>query len=419
MSEKRRFVVVGTGVRGTGMWVRPMVTDYADRVEAVGLFDINPERARAANRLLGADIPVYESLDEMLAKARPDSMIVASTDATHAEYVTKGLQSGLNVYCEKPLCTTIDQVKAIRAAARDSEREALVTHNMRCVPSAAQMKREIDGGRIGEIRHVLFTETLDRYHGADYFRRWHRRFVNGGGLLLQKASHHFDFINWMVGRKPATVSAHGRLLFYGKNGPFHGERCTGCRHAQECPLYADVFKNQYLDDLYRKVENVDGYFRDRCVFGEEIDIDDTMNATLMYENGVMVSYSLIAYASHESLHCAVEGTEGRLEWTARFGTAWAVGHKESESTLAQSGSDIDRIQSCNPEHQVTDITPSTAEGGHGGADPVLMDFVFSDEPPADPLGQRAPLEDGIQAVLVGIAANESIRRDGIPVQVQV
>jgi len=66
----------------------------------------------------------------------------------------------------------------------------------------------------------------------------------------------------------------------------------------------------------------------------------------------------------------------------------------------------------------TDLTPPSVEGGHGGADPQLREMIFRPTSAPDPLGRRAVLEEGIQAVLVGIAANRSIALGGRPVDIQ-
>jgi predicted dehydrogenase len=418
---QRRFVIVGTGTRATYSWVDPLLKEFADVAQVVGLYDVNPRRAQACNAIVKADLPVYSSFDEMIREAKPDALMVASTDATHADYVIRGLAAGLEVFTEKPLCTTFDQVTQIREAARQAVRPAWVTHNARFLPAAQTIKREIQAGRIGQIRQVTFHELLDRYHGADYFRRWHRDFRQSGGLLLQKASHHFDLLNWWLDSRPLRVSAQGGLFFYGKNGPFRGERCSNCAHSQECVFYADVFENDLIRRLFKEVETEDGYFRDRCVFGDEIDITDTANLTISYENGVQVSYSLVAYASYEGQQVALEGTEGRLEWNLRQTTIWAMGRKkQGMSSLVQSGQQFDRVTYTAPyeDQMETDLTPPPIEGSHGGADSQLRDMIFRASSAPDPLGRRAVLEEGIQAVLIGIAANRSIALGGRPVDIQ-
>jgi hypothetical protein len=49
------------------------------------------------------------------------------------------------------------------------------------------------------------------------------------------------------------------------------------------------------------------------------------------------------------------------------------------------------------------------EGGHGGADPVMLEQLFSPDPPPDPFNRAASHIDGAASILMGIAANESIQ----------
>ena len=56
-------------------------------------------------------------------------------------------------------------------------------------------------------------------HGAEYFRRWHRKKENSGGLLVHKATHHFDLVNWWIEQEPVDVMAYGTRRLY---GPYQG-----------------------------------------------------------------------------------------------------------------------------------------------------------------------------------------------------
>ena len=67
---------------------------------------------------------------------------------------------------------------------------------------------------IGEVLSVDFHWMLDTRHGADYFRRWHRNKANSGGLIIHKATHHFDLINWLLSSVLETVYATGHFRFY-------------------------------------------------------------------------------------------------------------------------------------------------------------------------------------------------------------
>ena len=188
MPEKKRYIVAGAGGRATSMFCKPLLTDFPETAELVGMFDRNLSRLKAANSLLGTDLPVFTDFDEILSELDPDGVVVATQDSTHAEFIIRSLDAGKRVYSEKPLCTTDEQCRAIRDAEARSGATCMVTHNMRYGPSSAALKQQLASGKIGKLLSIEFRETLDRSHGADYFRRWHRRKENSGGLLIHKAA---------------------------------------------------------------------------------------------------------------------------------------------------------------------------------------------------------------------------------------
>ena len=326
----KRYVIVGTGGRGTLSYLGPLSSRFQGRVELVGLYDPNSKRMHAANELMGTAVPTFNSFDEMMRAVNPDGVIVTSQDSTHAEYVVSALERDCETIVEKPLCTTSEQVRAIRRATKKSKAKGRVTHNMRFKPDSEVLKREILDGRIGKVLHINFVETLDRSHGADYYRRWHRFIENSGGLMIHKASHHFDWINWLADSTPETVTALGRQSFYGKRGPFHGERCSNCEHGEKCDFHVDMFKEEQMRVLYGETESEDGYMRDGCVFDPRIDIPDTFSASIAYSNGIIANYTLTSYAAYESAAISVEGTRGRLEMRHVHSTGFVSGQKNTE-----------------------------------------------------------------------------------------
>src|SRR5687767_14679029 len=80
--SRRRYALVGTGVRGTAMWGRDLVQRYQDVVEFVGLCDINPLRVEAGRKAMGVSCPTFTRLEEMLDTAKPDALIVTTVDTT-------------------------------------------------------------------------------------------------------------------------------------------------------------------------------------------------------------------------------------------------------------------------------------------------------------------------------------------------
>ena len=307
---KRRYAIVGTGVRAIGMWGRPILRDYPDLVEMVGLCDINPLRVEVAKRQMGATCPTYTNFDDMITKAKPDVVMVTTVDAFHSQYLVRAMERGVDVMTEKPMVIDEAQCRAVLDAEKQTGRKLVVTHNYRYAPKHQKIKELLMSGEIGTITSVDFTWFLDTTHGADYFRRWHRLRSKSGSLWVHKASHHFDLVNWWIDGEPVQVSALGSLATYGKSGPFRHTNCRTCPHKDKCAYYWDINKSPNLVALYNDCESADGYQRDGCVFKEDIDIFDTMNAVVKYSNGVNMSYSVNAFMPVEGYYLAVQRHQG-------------------------------------------------------------------------------------------------------------
>jgi len=379
----------------------PISRDHGDTARLVGVYDPNPKRARIFSERCGGT-PAFDGFDAMLDAARPDAVIVATIDARHHEYVVRALAKGCDVVCEKPLTTDLAKGRAILAERDRTGRDVAVTFNMRFMPYMARVKQLLAAGAIGEVTAVRLEWLLDRSHGADYFRRWHRYRRNSGGLQIHKASHHFDVVDWWLDDAPVRVYATGALRFYGANGPFRSERCTGCPHAARCAFYWDLDASPFDRALYRETEDADGYFRDRCVFAEDIDIEDTLAAQVSYARGATLSYTLCAYAPYEGFRATIDGREGRIECGEFYSGPRAA---EPDGVIEVFAPDGARTVHRVPKHGVV----------HGGGDERLRAMLFGTGPFDDPLGRKADLLDGLRSLSVGDGINRSLRT-GRPVR---
>jgi len=393
-APRRRYAIVGTGERGVSMWGRPLVQRYSDMLEFVGLCDINPERVAAAREMIGVNCPTFTTFDQMCDLAKPDLLMVTTVDGFHSEYISKGLDRGLDVMTEKPMVIDEKQCRDVLEAEKRNKRKIVVTFNYRYSPKHQKIKEILMSGAIGRVISVDFSWYLDVTHGADYFRRWHRLKSKGGSLWVHKASHHFDLINWWLDADPVEVSAEGGLEVYGKKGPFRHTHCRPCPHKSECRFHYDVTKNANRMKLYVGPEDVDGYHRDGCVFREDVDIYDTMSAAVKYSNGVNMSYSLNAFMPYEGYRLAFNGEKGRLDIRDYERQPWPI-EVETEIYLTKSFGKREQI-----------LVPKV-EGGHGGGDTRLQDLIFrKTEAPAH---MRLPdSRAGAMSCLTGIAARKSV-----------
>ncbi|MFD4561186.1 Gfo/Idh/MocA family protein [Streptomyces sp. NPDC058469] len=429
-ARRRRCAVVGLGARAQ-LFTRALSGPYADRVELVGFCDVNAHRMAVHSQWIGADVPAYaaEDFDEMLRRERVDLVVVCSVDRTHDHYIVRALEAGCDVVTEKPMTTDAPRARRILDAQRRTGREVRVAFNYRYNPVHAAVKETLASGAVGEIGSVHFEWLLDLRHGADYFRRWHRDKANSGGLMVHKASHHFDLVNWWLGTAPETVYALGGLFFYGdeagrrRNLARDYARAHGSPAAEDDPFAVRLADSPVLSALYLDAEAEDGYHRDQNVFGPGVTIEDDMAVLVSYTSGASLTYHLNAYAPWEGYRIAFNGSQGRLEllveestWTrprARTDGASAVMHGTAV------GDEAGRTQLLLRRfwEQPTEVKVTTGEGGHGGGDVRMLEDLFGGPPTdgSDPLGRAADATDGARSLVTALAANQSFET-GLPVK---
>lgn len=399
---KKSYVFAGASGRAQGMFLKPMSTEYADYCELRGIYDINPGRARLLGERFG--IPAYGDFETMIRETRPDIVVVTTVDAYHSDYIIKAMELGCDVLTEKPMTIDAARCNAILETEKRTGRHVTVSFNYRFAPFMSKIKELLMAGTVGDIFSVHFEWLLDRNmdvqaHGTSYFRRWNSRMQKSGGLLVHKSTHHFDLVNWWIGQKPQSVSAFAKLNLYGLPGRekyangMHGENCRSCAYAAECPFCYRLTEEE--QQLYADNEKYDGYFKDGCVYADDIDIYDTMAVTVQYDGGAVMSYSLNATCAYEGWRIVINGSKGRLE-----------------AFLPETGplfdEEKDLIRVFDLDNHVTDYPVLKGLGGHGGGDHALHEMLFVGGKD-DPLGLCAGTSDGAYSIIIGAAANLSIK----------
>ena len=153
--------------------------------------------------------------------------------------------------------------------------------------------------------------------------------------------------------------------------------------------------------LFASAEDGDGYYRDGCVYREDVDIYDSMAATVKYSNGVQMSYSLNAAMPIEGYRLAFNCELGRLEVRDYERQPWAVA-EETEMHVIKSGK-------TGAAGTRTKVEIPQISGGHGGGDDRLRDLIFRNAQVPDHM--RLPdSRAGAMSCLTGIAARKSIEQ---------
>lgn len=413
--RRKRFVLCGLSDRGITMFALPMfgrrelldaADDLSDVAELVAVLDIDQVRMDRFNAKTGAGLATYaaDGFDAMISAHRPDAVIVASPDATHADYAIAALRHGLDAIVEKPLAASAQQAREILQAELASAGRVTVGHNVRYSISLRRMRNLIAGGAIGRVVAVDLLWGVDTYHGASYFRRWNRERANSGGLSVHKAVHHLDMVNWLIGDVPAEVYSAAARNFYGPDSPHrpHGpdggqlpidaERRLSPYHQRwqgdALPAPKDHFAGPWQAMGY-PVQYPEG--SDRYLFDDAIDIEDTYSTVVRFAAGASMSYSLCFSFPWEGFRLGITGTHGRIETDQII----------FRSADSPSSEVIRVLPLFSPPER---IEVETQGGGHGGTDRrIRHDLLIETSGSSQSDGLAATSVQGAIAVATGEA----------------
>jgi predicted dehydrogenase len=437
MIDARRVAIVGTGSRAQ-LYTRGLAERA--RYTVAALCDPSPTRMAYHNRILttvGSSAATLWSpggFTKMLAEEDITDVVVSTVDALHDHYIVPAVEAGCRVVTEKPMTVDAAKCQSILDATCRTGNPLTVGFNYRYNPVHERVWRLLHEQAIGEVLSVHFEWLLDVRHGADYFRRWHREKASSGGLMVHKASHHFDLVNWWLGSEPREAFGYGRLGFYGADaGTRHGlrreyQRAHNSAQAARDPFALDISGHQSLRELYLEAEADSGYIRDRNVFDGAISIEDDMAVLVRYASGASMTYHLTAYSPWEGYRVAFNGSAGRLELEVAE-NRWQPPHHPVESmggaiqgeiAMANAGGATIRLRRL--WEPPADVPVVGDHGGHGGGDERMMTALYGPRRPSeeadsgDAARQVANQRDGAFALTVGVAANECFRT-GQPVRI--
>ncbi|OGV36457.1 MAG: hypothetical protein A2020_01925 [Lentisphaerae bacterium GWF2_45_14] len=392
MSEKKiKIGIIGAGSRGV-MCFGKLIDERID-AKIVAFCDPNPVRMEAASKHLSEKPNCYTTIKEMAAKEKLDACVITSPDHCHASNAVEALNRGINVLIDKPLATTVKGCREILAAAKKSGKAVMIGFNLRHSPALKKLKELIDAGTLGKIFLIENREFYDG--GRTYMSRWNRKYDLCGGLWIHKGSHDFDVFNWLFDfPKPLKVSSTAGINVFKpdqipfkvqKNKPV-GPTCTKCSYREICPdCYSEV---KEMDEWGEKAMKVDNYAKDLCMYTSDKDVHDNGIAIVEYENGVRASH----------LECFVCSFSDRLYTiVGDRGTA--------EVSLDQ------RKITIRPRWSKDVITYDVGEtiGGHGGADPGLIESFMNVIKGNS--ANTSTAEHGMLSTAIGQAAEISRRED--------
>lgn len=205
MKNKLRCAVVGLGRIAWGFHLPAIVENPG--FELAALVDPCRDRLEEAGNAFHTD-GLYPDLTEMLRNVRPDLAVIASPTLFHERQTLECLESGTDVFCDKPIALNVDSARKMFRAAAAFGRKLMVYQPHRCTPEALAARRIVDSGKLGDIF------MLER-NCSNFVRRndWQAFLANGGGMLLNYGAHYIDQLLWLSRcRRTGKISCDMRKI---------------------------------------------------------------------------------------------------------------------------------------------------------------------------------------------------------------
>ena len=375
-----RLGVIGHGERISHVIKHPL-REVEPEVRVVGIVD--PDEVGARERLAEQDreeVVFYEDLDAMIRGAKLDALTIGTRCHLHSPYAIEAAKYDLPLYLEKPVAINMEQAVALERAFVRSRCQVVVSFPLRVSPLCELARKHIADGAIGAAEHVLGVNYVP--YGTGYFDGRYRDFAITQGLFLQKATHDFDYMAYLVGAsitRVAAMASWGRI--FGGKKPV-GLRCAQCDEWYTC-----------LESPRNRTRNLSGGRTSDhpCVFGEDIGTpetgmnEDSSSALLEFASGAKGVYTQVFYTRRDAAArgATVSGYHGTVSFDWYTNELKYVRHHQPFS----------------------DVTKGAEGLGHFGGDLELAyDFIDLIRGRAE---SKTPIWTGVQSVYACLAAKES------------
>ncbi len=333
------IAVIGLGLRARVVFEN--LYNCENQVKLVAVCDPRDrEELKTEIKNLGQDetkTTFYDDADKMLDEIKPDGVIVGTRCSLHTEMAIKVIKRKIPLFLEKPVAINREQVEKLWEEWNKVKSPVVVSFPLRLTRLAREVKKIIDSGDVGEIQHVAAFNYVT--YGGDYYHSWYRDEAETGGLFLQKATHDFDYLNYLIGQKPISICATESKQIMKGDKPA-GLRCEDCAERDTCPEGPTCTVRDTEDYIH-------GPF---CCFAEDTGNQDSGTAIIRYENGMHAVYTqnfFVRNKKNARRGAILAGTKGVVEfdwnteeirYTNHYIPGWRTYH--IKSTGNHSGGDL-------------------------------------------------------------------------------
>ncbi len=290
-----RIGVVGLGGRASGVIYGP-IKDVASDIHVTGVVDPNEEKARS--RLSEDDkkeAVFYSTLDEMVRRGKPDGLFIGTRCNLHTPYAVQAAKYDIPLFLEKPVAVSTKQALSLEKAFEKSRCKVVVSFPLRVSPLCAFARQKIECGGIGEPVHIMAWNYV--VYGMVYWEQEYRNYSITQGLFLQKATHDFDYMSYLMGSPIVRIAAMATFRkVFGGNKP-SGLVCSKCKETETC-----------LESPQNRKRNRSGYHEGDhpCVFSADCGSvetgtnEDTSSALVEFASGAHGVYTQVFFTRRDA-----------------------------------------------------------------------------------------------------------------------
>ena len=354
MKAELRYGIIGAGSMGR---------EHIENIKVMGgavvtaLSDPHVPSQEAA-LALAPGAKVFTDHRALLDSGLVDAVVIATPNDTHAAVLEDALATDLAVFVEKPLATTVEDLKSI--LSWDEKRSAMTWMGLeyRFMPPVAEAIARAQEGDAGKIHQVSIREHREPFYPK--VDNWNRFADRTGGTLVEKCCHYFNLMDIVIGEQPIRVFASGGQSVNHLDEKYDGKQAN------------------MLDNAYVVLEYANGArgMLDLCMFGE---------------------------GSFDKEILTIVGDEGKIE---SFLPSQVVRASRRESIGKLSGWARGASRARGSEQKIVHNYDVKYMGHHYGASYIehtkFRDAILNSTP------AEVSLKDGVMSVVTGLAAHKSI-----------
>ena len=343
------------GIVGAGTMAREHILNISliDNAEVVALADPHQDSLNLCNEILKTKVSCFKNYLEMIEKNIVDVYLISSPNFTHTEILKDIIKTKKHILVEKPLCTNTKDCLEIKKLTKDYSSVFWTAMEYRYMPPVSKFINEIHNNKIGDLKTLTIREH--RFPFLKKVNDWNRFEENTGGTLVEKCCHFFDLMRLIIQSKPLSVYASG------------GQ---------------DV---NHLDEVYN---------------GKKPDIIDNAYVIVNFENGARSLLELCMFAENSDMQeeLVATGNKGKIETSV-----------PSDDSGKTSSNIRIGMRDGKTHIENIEVDKKILEAGHhhGSTYYEHLAFLKAIENNSDP---EVSLEDGLIAVSVGEAAEQSIKQ---------